>query len=305
MRLILILLFNLTLFADVISPIKEVPYDKQKALLGKKLFLDTRLSIDNTISCNSCHNIYKGGDDNMQFSLGVHNQIDKPMNSPTVFNSVFNMSFFWNGRAPTLKIQAEEANQNPLEMGMDVKTFEKKFNKIEEYKKLFKKVYGVDYITYDKAFDAIAEFEKALVTLDSKFDLYLKGEAKLTKKEKEGYILFKKYGCITCHNGVNLGANSYQKIGAVIKMYKIPRDVDRSFVTKNLDDEYVYKVPTLRNIELTYPYFHNGSVKTLENAVKAMGYYNLGLELNRDEIGKIVAFLKTLTGKKPKILDEK
>jgi cytochrome c peroxidase len=154
-------------------------------------------------------------------------------------------------------------------------------------------------------FDAIAEFEKALITPNSKFDLYLKGKAKLSKKEKEGFLLFKRYGCITCHNGINLGGNSYQKIGVVIKVYKMPRGLDRYEVTKNPDDKYVYKVPTLRNIALTYPYFHNGSVKTLKEAIKLMGYYNLGIYLRDDEIDKIEAFLKTLTGKKPKILDEK
>jgi len=306
MRIILSIFFmNLILFAGVVSPVPEVSYNKQKALLGKKLYMDKRLSIDNTISCNSCHNVFKGGDDNMQFSIGVHHRIDKPMNSPTVFNAVFNLAFFWNGRAPSLKIQAEEANQNPKEMGMTPKIFEKKFNKIKEYKILFKEVYGKDYITYDEAFDAIAEFEKALTTPDSKFDLYLKGKAKLSKEEKEGYILFKRYGCITCHNGVNFGGNSYQKIGAVIKVYKIPRGLDRYYVTKNPDDKYVYKVPTLRNIALTYPYFHNGSVNTLQRAVKLMGYYNLGINLSDSDIKKIVAFLKTLTGKNPKILDEK
>ncbi|WP_024787599.1 MULTISPECIES: cytochrome-c peroxidase [unclassified Lebetimonas] len=306
MRKILIFFVIVFVNAQLLKPIPEhIEYNKQKALLGKKLFFDPRLSIDNTISCASCHNVFKGGDDNRQFSIGVHHQIDKSMNSPTVFNAVFNIAFFWNGRAPTLKAQAEEANQNPKEMGMNRELLEKKLNKISEYKKLFKKVYGVDYINYDLVFDAIAEFEKALITSNSKFDLYLKGKVKLNKKEKEGFMLFKRYGCITCHNGINFGGNSYQKIGVVVKVYKIPRGLDRFYVTHNPDDKYVYKVPTLRNIALTYPYFHDGSVKTLKKAVKLMAYYNLGIELNNNETDKIVAFLKTLTGKKPKILDEK
>jgi cytochrome c peroxidase len=306
MKKFLIIFLTVFINAQLLKPIPEhIYYNKQKALLGKKLFFDARLSIDNKIACASCHNPFAGGDDNRQFSIGVYGQINKPMNSPTVFNAVFNIAFFWNGRAPTLKAQAEEANQDPLEMGMNRELLEKKLNKISEYKKLFKKVYGTDYIKYDMVFDAIAEFEKALITPNSKFDLYLKGKAKLSKKEKEGFMLFKRYGCITCHNGINFGGNSFQKIGVVIKAYKIPRGLDRYEVTKNHDDKYVYKVPTLRNIALTYPYFHNGSVKTLEEAVKLMGYYNLGIYLTEDEIDKIVAFLKTLTGKKPKILDEK
>lgn len=306
MKKILLVLICVLLQAQLIKPIPEhIEYNKQKALLGKKLFFDTRLSIDNKIACASCHNPFAGGDDNRQFSIGVYGQIDKPMNSPTVFNAVFNIAFFWNGRAPSLKAQAKEANQDEVEMGMKPDILEKRLNKIPEYKKLFKKVYGVDYIKYDLVFDAIAEFEKALITPDSKFDLYLKGKASLSKKEKEGFILFKKYGCITCHNGINFGGNSYQKIGTVIQTYEFPRGLDRYEVTKNPDDKYVYKVPTLRNIALTYPYFHNGSVKTLKEAVKLMGYYNLGIYLTEDEIDKIVAFLKTLTGKKPKILDEK
>ncbi|GAX86969.1 cytochrome c peroxidase [Lebetimonas natsushimae] len=306
MKKFLIIFLTVFINAQLLKPIPEnVAYSKQKALLGKKLFFDTRLSIDNKISCASCHNVYKGGDDNRQFSVGVNGCVDKPMNSPTVFNSVFNISFFWNGRAPSLKIQAEEANQDSCEMGMKPDILEKRLNEIDEYKNLFKKIYGVDYIKYDLVFDAIAEFEKTLITPNSKFDLYLKGKAKLSKKEKEGFLLFKRYGCITCHNGINFGGNSYQKIGAVIEAYKMPRGRDRYEITKNCDDKYVYKVPTLRNIALTYPYFHDGSVKTLDKAVKLMGYYNLGLYLSDDDIDKIVAFLKTLTGKKPKILDER
>jgi len=306
MRFLIFFIFINILFAiEPIVPIpKTIKYNKQKALLGKRLFFDPILSADNKVSCATCHSPAFAGADNKQFSIGVFGRIDKPMNSPTAYNAVFNCWQFWNGRAKDLKEQAEMANQDHDEMGMSPKKVEEKINKNKEYKKLFKKVYNADYITYDMVFDAIAEFEKALITPDCKFDKYLRGEVDLNEKEKEGYFLFKSYGCITCHNGVNLGGNSFQKMGVMILNKKIPRGRDRFEVTKNPDDKYVYKVPTLRNIELTAPYFHNGSVKTLKEAIKKMAYYNLGIVLKEDEIDAIESFLKTLTGKTPEILDE-
>ena len=277
MRFLIILVFINFLFAmEPIVPIpKTIKYNKQKALLGKKLYFDPILSADNKVSCATCHSPAFGGADNKQFSIGVFGRIDKPMNSPTSYNAVFNCWQFWNGRAKDLKEQAEMANQDHNEMGMTPKKVEEKINKNKEYKKLFKKIYKKNYITYDMVFDAIAEFEKALITPDCKFDKYLRGEVDLNEKEKKGYILFKAYGCITCHNGVNLGGNSFQKMGVMILDKQIPRSKDRFEVTKNPYDKYVYKVPTLRNIALTAPYFHNGRVKTLKEAIKKMAYYNL------------------------------
>ena len=167
---------------------------------------------------------------------------------------------------------------------------------------MFKKVYKVDYITFDMVADSIAEFEKALYTPNSKFDLYLKGKAKLSKKAKRGYFLFKEYGCIICHNGVNVGGNSFGKIGVVYPIKDCKGD--RYALTKNPDDKCVYKIPSLRNIELTAPYFHNASAKTLVEAVRNMGYYNLGINIPKEDTKAIVEFLKTLTGKKPKFLKE-
>jgi len=301
-------IFFIFLFVFLYSaPVKPIPlhikYNHKKALLGKLLFFDTSLSRDNKISCASCHSPLYGGADNKQFSIGVYGQIDKPMNSPTVYNAVFNCCQFWNGRANSLKQQAKMANHDKNEMDMDNKLLEKRMNSNVMYKKLFKEVYNKDYITSDMVYDAIAEFEKALITPNSKFDKYLRGDKNaLNKREKRGYFLFKSYGCITCHNGVNFGGNSFQKIGIFTDKISISRGRDRYYVTHNKDDIYVYKVPTLRNISLTAPYFHDGSVKSLKKAIYLMGKYNLGIEIPKKDIDDIYLFLKTLTGEIPSIL---
>ena len=300
---VLILFIATFIFAQDIIPIYELHYNKQKALLGKKLFTDKILSQDKSIACVNCHKFNKAGADNKQFSIGVYHRIDKPMNSQAVFNSVFNIAFFWNGRAQTLQQQALMALKAHTELSITPKEVEKRLNSNLSYKKLFKTIYHTDVISIDLVTDAIAEFEKALTTPNSKFDLFLKHKISLSSEEKRGYRLFKKYGCIVCHNGVNLGSNSFQKIGVVIEDYNMIRGRDRFEVTKDKDDKYVYKVPSLRNIALTAPYFHDGSVKTLKEAIEKMGYYNLGIILRKKDIDNIESFLKTLTGQKPKILD--
>ncbi|BAF70744.1 cytochrome-c peroxidase [Nitratiruptor sp. SB155-2] len=298
--------FFIPLLLLAFEPIKPIPehisYNKQKALLGKYLFFDPILSKNRKISCSSCHDFNHGGADPRPVSVGVGGKKGK-VNSPTVYNAYFNFRQFWNGRARDLKDQANGPVHAPNEMAMDAKEIEKRLNNNPFYKKLFKKVYHTDHIKYWMVLDAIAEFEKALITPDSKFDLYLKGKAKLSPLEKKGYILFKQLGCITCHNGINIGGNSFQKIGAV-KPYDKPAVGDRYEVTKRAFDRYRYKVPSLRNIALTAPYFHDGSVKTLDEAVEKMAYHNLGFKLSPEEKKAIVAFLKTLTGKKPKILEQ-
>ena len=298
MRKIIFLLFFKFLLADsIIKPIPEkIKYNKQKAILGMYLFTDTRLSADKKISCMSCHKPNEGWADRRKVSIGVFGRKGR-VNSPTVLNAVFNFRQFWNGRAKNLKEQVFGPLHTNFEMDMDKKEAEKTVNQIPFYKKLFKKIYHKDYITADMIADAIAEFEKTLITPNCKYDLYLKGKAKLTPKEMRGKILFKRYGCITCHNGVNIGGNSFQKMGLIIP-YENCYD-DRYEITHNPADKCVYKVPTLRNIELTAPYFHDGSSKTLKDAIKKMGYYNLGVILKPDEIDAIEAFLKTFTGKQP------
>jgi cytochrome c peroxidase len=303
MRKILIL-FSLSILLLAYEPIqpipKKVPYDKAKAELGKLLFFDPILSKDRTVSCASCHDPDHGGADPRPVSIGVEGK-KGTVNSPTVYNAYFNFRQFWNGRAKDLKEQALGPLHAKNEMAITKELVEKRLNQNEMYKNLFKKVYGKDRITFDMVVDAIAEFEKALYTPDSKFDRYLRGEIELSPLEKKGYLLFKELGCITCHNGVNIGGNSFQKLGLIHK-FSHKRGPDRFAVTKRKEDRGVYKVPTLRNIALTAPYFHDGSAKTLEEAVETMSYYNLGFKLTKDEKEALIAFLKTLTGKKPEIL---
>ena len=305
MRFLTLFLFSclLLLAKEPVEPIpKTIPYNKDKAMLGKYLFFDPILSRDKTISCSSCHDFNHGGADPRPVSIGFKGKKGK-VNAPTVYNAYFNFRQFWNGRAKDLKDQANGPIHAPNEMAMDPKLIEQRLNSNPFYKKLFKKVYHTNHIKYWMVLDAIAEFEKALITPDSKFDRYLRGETKLSPLEKKGYILFKQLGCITCHNGINLGGNSFQKIGAV-RPYTKKVVGDRYEITHRDFDRYRFKVPSLRNIALTAPYFHDGSIKTLKEAVQVMAYHNLGFELSPEETEAIVAFLKTLTGKKPKILDE-
>jgi len=288
---------------NLIEPIPEtVKYNKQKAELGKLLFFDSILSKDKKISCASCHNPSQGWADKREVSIGVYGK-KGVIQSPTVLNSVFNFRQFWNGRAKDLKEQINGPVHNPVEMSMNEKIVEKRLNKNSFYKKLFKKVYHTDKITYDMVADAIAEFEKALITPDSKFDLYLKGKTKLTPLEEKGYVLFKKYGCVTCHNGRNIGGNSFQKMGIIFPVKKCVGD--RYEITHAKFDKCVYKVPTLRNIALTAPYFHGGNAKTLKEAVEKMAYHNLGIKMDKKDVKAIVAFLKTLTGKTPEIVKKR
>ncbi|WP_457626068.1 cytochrome-c peroxidase [Persephonella sp.] len=305
MRIIIVLLFLLnTVYGyEPVQPIpKKIKYDREKAELGKLLFHDPILSKDNRTSCSYCHDLYsKCGTDHRPVAKGFHDKKGK-VNTPTVFNAVFNFRFFWDGRAKSLKEQIYGPIQNPIEMNMKLEEVVKRIEKHPVYSRKFRKIYNTNKITFDMIADAIAEFEKALITPDSKFDRFLRGETKLSEKEMEGYKLFKKLGCITCHNGVNLGGNSFQKVGVVKEYPWKPDNPDRYRITKNEFDKNVYRVPVLRNIDCTYPYFHDGSIKTLEEAVQTMAYYNLGFRLPQDELEKIIAFLKTLRGELPEIL---
>ena len=177
-------------------------------------------------------------------------------------------------------------------------------NASKEYKRKFHAVYGTSTITYEQVLDAIVEFENALTTPNSKFDKFLRGETNLNKDEKDGYVLFKQNGCITCHNGINIGGNSFQKMGIFVD-YELKEDYpDRSKITNIPSHKNVFKVPTLRNINKTAPYFHDGTAKTLKDAINTMAKYNLGVELENEEVEKIIAFLKTLDGELPKILED-
>ncbi len=313
---LLILIITTSYSFEPIKPIPEkISYDKEKAKLGKLLFHDPILSKDKTVSCATCHDLYtKWGTDRKSVSIGVNGK-KGTVNAPSVFNTYFNFRLFWNGRARNLYEQAKGPLHNPVEMDMNKKEIENRLNNSKLYRELFKKVYKTDKIKYWQVLDAIVEFEKALITPNSKFDMYLKCKLQnignpekcnsiLTEKELRGYIIFKRIGCITCHNGINVGGNSFQKIGVIHKYKWIPSNPDRYQITRKEDDKNVYRVPSLRNIACTYPYFHDGSVKTLKEALKKMSYHNLGFELTDKEIDYIEAFLKTLTGELPDILRE-
>jgi cytochrome c peroxidase len=301
-NLLLIPIFLLAIRNEPITPIPQtIKYNHQKALLGKKLFFDSIFSADKKISCASCHFPSKAGADPRPVSIGVYGK-KGGIQSPPVYNAVFNFRQFWNGRAFDLKEQIDGPTHNPVEMSMNNNKIEEILNNNKKYKKLFYKVYQKNYITYNMFADAIAEFEKGLITPNCKFDKWLREEVELTKEEYEGYINFKRLGCINCHNGVNIGGNSFQKVGVIHPLKKGWED--RYKITKDSFDENVYKVPTLRNITLTAPYFHNGSKDSLSKAVDEMAYYNLGLNLTKKQIKTIVKFLETLTGETPKIMEK-
>jgi cytochrome c peroxidase len=267
--------------------------------LGKKLYFDTRLSKSGFISCNSCHNLSMGGTDNLKTSIG-HNWNKGPINAPTVLNSSLNLAQFWDGRAADLKAQAGGPIANPGEMASNHALAVEVLQSIPGYVAEFKSVFGTETVTIDNVTKAIAAFEETLVTPNSRFDKWLKGDKKaLNATELSGYKLFKDSGCTACHNGPAVGGNSFQKMG-VVEAYKATSPAEgRVAVTKDEADRFNFKVPTLRNVELTYPYFHDGEAATLSQAVETMGRVQLGKAFTAEENAKIVAFLKTLTGEQP------
>lgn len=287
---------------EPIQPIKAAKVTNPALVeLGKKLFFDPRLSKSGFISCNSCHNLSMGGSDNLKTSIG-HNWSQGPINAPTVLNSSMNVAQFWDGRAKDLKAQAGGPIANPGEMAFTHELAVDMLASIPAYVAEFKKVFKKDSINIDQVTDAIAAFEETLVTPNSRFDQWLLGKKNaLTKDELAGYKLFKDSGCTACHNGVAVGGNSFQKMG-VVEPYKANSPAEgRVAVTGKDADRFNFKVPTLRNVELTYPYFHDGAADTLPQAVDTMGRIQLGKTFTEDENAKIVAFLKTLTGNQPKL----
>lgn len=287
---------------DLIKPLQPAKFDMDKALLGRRLYHDNMLSGDGTLSCATCHNVAEGGAESRRVSIGIVGQ-QGPINAPTVLNAALNIAQFWDGRAKDLAEQAEGPVANPIEMGATWTDVEKKVSTDKWYGEQFKKLY--DGKASVKAIaNAIAEYETSLVT-PSRFDKYLRGDkSALTDAEKVGYKLFKETGCQTCHLGENAGGGMYQKMGLVKDYFKdrgniTEADYGRFNHTKNEADKYFFKVPTLRNVELTGPYLHDGSHDSLEKTVKTMGKYQLGKSLTDEEAASIATFLKTLTGKLP------
>jgi cytochrome c peroxidase len=298
----------LAMFSPVPSTIPAMtdnPVTPEKIELGKALFFDPRMSASGVFSCNSCHNLATGGDDNMPTSIG-HGWQKGPRNSPTVLNAVFNDAQFWDGRAEDLKAQAKGPVQAGVEMANTPENVIATLNSMPQYVGWFESSFpdAADPVTFDNFAKAIEAYEATLTT-PAPFDAYLNGnDDALTAEEKEGLALFMNKGCASCHNGVNLGGNGYYPFGLIEKPGAdvLPRDDRGRFqVTKTADDSYVFRASPLRNIELTAPYFHSGKVWDLEVAVAIMGTAQLGMELDDQEVDRIVAFLGSLTGEMPEV----
>ena len=292
------------------EPIRPIPdaldVNMDKVQLGTELYHDTRLSGDGTISCASCHSIQMAGVDNHQYSDGINGQLGG-INAPTSFNSVFNFVQFWDGRAATLADQAAGPPLNPGEMGAS--SFEEIAGRLAadvDFSKRFLAVYP-EGMNQQSITDAIAEYEKTLLTPNSAFDRYLKGDLKAMSDEQiAGYALFKEYKCATCHAGINMGGLSYELMGQRsnyfqdreinVKSGLTDADNGRWAQTQVERDRYRFKTPTLRNVALTWPYYHDGSVDTLEKAIEMMATYQVGRSISEGEIAQIKAFLDAQTG---------
>ncbi len=298
----------LDMFAALPSTIPALEDNKiteDKIELGKALFFDPRMSASGVFSCNSCHNLATGGDDNMPVSIG-HGWQKGPRNSPTVLNAVFNEAQFWDGRADDLAEQAKGPVQAGVEMANTPENVIATLNSMPQYQDWFKASFPdqADPVTFDNFAKAIEAYEATLIT-PAPFDAFLNGDDNaMTEEQKEGLAVFMDKGCASCHNGVNLGGNGYYPFGLVEKPgadVLPPDDRGRYQVTETADDSYVFRASPLRNIELTAPYFHSGKVWDLEVAVAIMGTSQLGTELTEPEIDSIVAFLGALTGEMPEV----
>ena len=287
------------------EPVQPLPLavdlDRDKVVLGDKLFHDRLLSGDNTLNCASCHDLTRGATDQSKVSTGIRGQ-QGPINSPTVYNAMYNIAQFWDGRAKNLQEQAAGPVANPVEMGAQWDNVVDKLKSVAEYRQAFARLYPDQGLTKTTVTDAIAVFEQSLVTPNARFDQYLRGNRdSLTADEKAGYELFRAH-CASCHFGPALGGLSYEKMGVKRDYFKMRgspmTEVDngRFNVTRQEKDRHFFKVPVLRNIELTYPYFHDGSVDSLAEAVRIMGQVQADKNLTRIETAKIASFLKTLTG---------
>lgn len=283
------------------------PATPEKLALGSMLYFDPRLSATHSISCASCHNLGLGGADNSPTSAGFHGERGG-RNSPTVLNAVLNFSQFWDGRAKDLEAQAGGPMVNPVEMASPVKHVAEQLAALPAYHVAFARAFPADLtpISMAKAQKAIAVFEATLTTPNAPFDRYLRGDATaLNAMQKTGLTLFMEKGCTGCHTGTNIGGTMYAKFGAVeapdVK-YRPVADKGRAAITGQAADDYFFKVPTLRNIALTAPYFHTGSEQDLSKVVGVMAKVQLGQQLTKQETDQIVAFLGSLTGDQPKIV---
>ena len=290
--------------ASAMEPIRPIPdaveVDAEKAALGRALFHDPRLSRDDSVSCVSCHDLAAGGDDGRRVSVGIEGQAGA-INAPTVFNVGLNFKQFWDGRAGTLEQQIDDPVQSPREMGSLWPEVVAKLYRDDEYPQRFAAIYP-EGITRNSIRNAIAEFMRSLLTPDGRFDRWLKGDTTaLSAREEQGYALFKHYGCVSCHQGANVGGNMFQVFGVINEYFKrrgniTEADLGRFNVTGNPSDRHAFKVPSLRMAAFTAPYLHDGSAATLRDAVDAMFEFQLGREAPDEDKEAIVAFIETLAG---------
>ncbi len=286
------------------------PMTPEKIELGKQLYFDPRLSSSGTVSCNSCHNVMGSGTDSRPTSVGVDGQVGG-RKAPTVWNAAFMTAQFWDGRAPTLEEQAKGPPLNPIEMGMQSEEqIVERLKAIPGYRKQFEEIFGA--VTYDNMAMAIAAYERTLITPNSPFDRYLKGdETAISEQAKRGMNLVEEVGCVACHQGVifagptlPMGTGFFQRFptftnNEYVEKYDLKSDLGRFEVTGKEEDKHMFKVQTWRNVALTAPYFHNGSVWTLDEAVRVMAATQLDMTLSDGQVNDIVAFLESLTGEFP------
>jgi len=288
--------------AEPLLPLPGIPEQPaDRVALGKELFSDPILSRDGTIACANCHVLENGGSDNQPVSTGVAGARGA-MNAPTVFNAALNFVQFWDGRAGSLEEQVSGPLQNPVEMASSWPEALERLRTHPDYAARFKAAYP-DGLTAANVRNALASFERTLLTPDARFDHYLRGDlAALSEPEREGYRRFKQYGCASCHQGANVGGNLFQRFGVMEDYFADSTSAERKNnlgrfnVTGLPTDRHVFKVPSLRNVALTAPYFHDGSIQTLREAVAIMGRVQLGQKLSDEDVTLIVGFLKTLTG---------
>lgn len=291
------------------------PSTEAKVELGKMLYMDPRFSSTGTVSCNSCHNVMEGGDDSRSVSMGVHGKTGG-RNAPTVWNAAFHSVQFWDGRENLLEDQAKGPVTNPVEMGMsDIEQAMNRVRAIPGYEAYFDKAFGENSMTVDNAAKAVAAFERTLITPNSAYDRYVKGDKKaLSKQQAQGMQKFADLGCVVCHAGAafngpqnEFGEGFYAKFPIFtdkdyVNKYKLSDDIGREAVTGKKEDAHMFRVPTLRNITDTAPYFHTGSVNDLHEAVRIMAATQLNQKLSEQDTDDIVAFLEALTGEYPKIM---
>lgn len=288
------------------------PQTPEKIELGKQLFFDPRFSSTGTVSCNTCHNLMLGGDDNRPTSMGVHG-LTGPRNAPTVWNAALHATQFWDGRAASLEEQAKGPVVAAVEMGMaDLESAIARVRAIPGYRSAFERVFGGDDpVNVENAARAVAAFERTLITANSPYDRWINGDSNaMTTQQVRGWQRFDQLGCTGCHQppffagprkpGGHFAVFPFHEM-AFVERYRLKDDPGRHAVTGRESDRHKFKVPTLRNVALTAPYFHHGAVPTLEQAVRVMAMAQLNVELGESDVADIVAFLQALTGEFPAI----